>query len=133
VDSGQLIAEVARRDGVLLDRNDPVLVVATALDVVMSEHRAALAAAAKPIPESVLRQAVIQGIAAHAPHVVRALRLRTALAAAAIAASLMLVGAAGGWLWFESQNAALLAWGKATLAQCANTEPGGECHIRVAR
>ena len=39
MDSGTLIAEVARRDGVLLDKGDPVLVVATAVDVVMTAHR----------------------------------------------------------------------------------------------
>lgn len=46
MDAGRLIAEVARRDGILLDRHDPVIASATAHDMVMTEHRDAMDASA---------------------------------------------------------------------------------------
>lgn len=40
MDTGVIIAEVARRTGTLLDRNDPVLIVSTVADIVAEAHHA---------------------------------------------------------------------------------------------
>ena len=44
MDAGLIVAEVARRTGTLLDRNDPVLVVATVADIVVEGHQAEMRA-----------------------------------------------------------------------------------------
>jgi hypothetical protein len=133
VDSGTLIAEVARRDGVLLDKGDPVLIVATALDVVMSEHRSALAEAAKPsMSDEQVRN--IAGILVHRVDLQVAKRTTqlAMLAGAGVLCVGLLIGAAAAWWFFVDQNATLLSWGRAAMSQCQDAAVvDGTCHVTI--
>ena len=82
-----------------------------------------------------MRRAVIAGVSAHAASVIRALRWRTVVAATAIVVAAILLGVAAGavgasW-YFQHENAAALAWGKATMAQCADAKDECRPVIRV--
>ena len=146
MDSGTLIAEVARRDGVLLDKGDPVLVVATAVDVVMTAHRqemsdyaarmeAAVAAAKPGLSDEALR-AMIRDIgtrlAQNQSFFLRAFNWRTLTAALGIVLVAVGIGVAAGWWFFQNQNANALSWGTAAMSQCHDAAiVNGECHPAI--
>jgi hypothetical protein len=97
--------------------------------------RQQIEAARQPIQDEQLRRAVIAGVSAHAASVIRALRWRTVVAATAIVVAAILLGVATGavgasW-YFQHENAAALAWGKATMAQCADAKDECRPVIRV--
>lgn len=117
MDAGTLIAEVAKRDGILLDRNDPVIVVATAVDVAMEKRCLemdaivtrfeAAVASAKPALSDVQISKMTNDLGMHLMSgrelFSRASNLRSVTIAACALLAAMALGA--GVVWFAAYDA----------------------------
>jgi hypothetical protein len=145
VDAGTLIAEVAKRDGILLDRNDPVIVMATAVDVAMEKRSQEMdtivtrfettVASATPALNDEQVEKIGNRIAWETNFLIgrRTAQFGAAMGAAVLGIGL-LVGGAAGWWFFERQNDTELAWGKAAISQCHDAAiVNGVCQLKMMR
>jgi hypothetical protein len=123
MDEGRVIAEVAKRNGVLLAPNDPIMQISTMLDLHAEDHHERLAAMEERDLElltglsRVLERAekhtggaLATKAAADLPKAVQALTIqmlrRTSLVAGAAGLGLLLVGLGAGYWWGSSAGAA---------------------------
>ena len=145
MDAGTLIAEVAKRDGILLDRNDPVIVVATAVDVAMEKRcqemdaivtrfEAAVAAAKPGLSEAqftAMTRNVGSRLVREQSYFRQAFNWRTLALSGGILLVSLILGVAIGWRLYAYENSTILSWGRAAMSQCNSVAPGALCHPAI--
>jgi hypothetical protein len=148
MDTGALIAEVAKRHQVLLDPNDPVVVMATAAELAMEPPVEKMEAIAARCEAAAARcETLVQHIGAAIPGMTRevgnrfidhhrqylsAANWRTGTFIAGGVLMLCAVSAYGGWWLFEQQNGAALSWGRAAMEACSSVPVvDGACHATI--
>jgi hypothetical protein len=140
VDTGVIIAEVARRTGTLLDRNDPVLIVSTVADIVAEAHHAetragiadlrAVISSAQPRFDADSMRALGQVVRHDLLNLARTVRLGV-LAGIVLAILVTHVAAFGAGYWFHG-NQQLVAGVSAGQQECQEQAGGGTlCRIPV--
>jgi hypothetical protein len=148
MDTGALIAEVAKRHQVLLDPNDPVVVMATAAELAMEPPVEKMEAIAARCEAAAARcETLVQHIGAAIPGMTRevgnrfinhhtqyisAANWRTGMFIAGGVLALCAVSAYGGWSAFSRVHEGELAWGRVAKSACADVPiVNGECHPTI--
>jgi hypothetical protein len=133
MDTGIVIAEVARRTGTLLDRDDPVLIVAEVADIVAEGHREELRASidelrmvvttAQPRFNSDNMEQLSRYLHPQLQLFVDRLRFRTHLFVIGVGMAMLIGAVAGGYWWGRTERGSYDEGVAAAESRLANVSP----------